>query len=75
MRLPNANLARVDREKITDYLLSREHPDNGGKADFFLALGFRQDDWVTFAAALRNLAQQSDVFAKLGVGAWEEVYC
>jgi hypothetical protein len=65
MNLPNANLARVDREKITDYLLNREHPDNGGKADFFLALGFHTDDWRTFAVALRNLAQQSAVTQSL----------
>ncbi|HYV00699.1 MAG TPA: hypothetical protein VE977_17840 [Pyrinomonadaceae bacterium] len=56
MRLPNASLALVERAKITEYLLNREHPDNGGKADFFIALGFRADDWETMAAALRILA-------------------
>jgi len=34
MKLPHASAALVDREKITEYLLNREHPDNGGKADF-----------------------------------------
>jgi uncharacterized protein DUF6883 len=65
MNLPNANLARVDREKITDYLLNREHPDNGGKADFFIALGFHTDDWRIFAVALHSLAQQSSVSQSL----------
>ncbi|HXU38584.1 MAG TPA: hypothetical protein VN937_19675 [Blastocatellia bacterium] len=65
MKLPNANLCRVDREKITDYLLNREHPDNGGEADFFIGLGFQADDWKTCAAALRSLAQQSSVSQSL----------
>jgi hypothetical protein len=59
MKLPDANLAVVDREKITEYLLNREHPDNGGKADFFIALGFSIDKWETLAAALRQLALRS----------------
>lgn len=40
MNLPNAHLAKVDRQKIADYLLNSAHPDNGGKANFFLGLGF-----------------------------------
>jgi hypothetical protein len=56
MKLPNASLVRVEREKITDYLLNREHPDNGGKADFFIALGFLRNDWETLATTLRKLA-------------------
>ena len=59
MRLPNADLARVDREKVTDYLLDREHPENGGKADFFIALGFHKEKWQAFANALRALAHKS----------------
>jgi hypothetical protein len=31
MKLPNAERARVDREKITDYLLSPVHPDGSSK--------------------------------------------
>lgn len=61
MRLPNANLALVERPKITEYLLNREHPDNGGKADFFIALGFHANDWETMAATLRMLAINSPV--------------
>ena len=40
MRLPNASLALVAREKVTDYLLNPAHPDSGGKAEFFHSLGF-----------------------------------
>ena len=38
--LPNAHLAIVARSKITKYLMNAAHPDNGGKARFFIALGF-----------------------------------
>jgi hypothetical protein len=56
MKLPNADQAIVEREKIGDYLLNTEHPDNGGKAAFFLALGFSRDRWQQMAAALRQVA-------------------
>lgn len=61
MKLPNAHLAVVEREKVTEYLLNPAHPDNGGKAPFFVALGFRRDDWEQFAAALRQLALSARV--------------
>jgi len=61
MKLPHANLAVVDREKITEYLLNREHPDNGGKADFFIVLGFTMDKWENLADALQQLAIRSEV--------------
>src|SRR5947207_11139955 len=61
MRLPNADLAVVDRAKITGYLLNPEHPDNGGKAAFFVALEFNRSDWDAFANALRRLALTADV--------------
>jgi hypothetical protein len=44
MKLPNADRAFVAQEKIRDYLLNAAHPDNGGKAAFFMALGFRAED-------------------------------
>ncbi|MEI8197654.1 MAG: DUF6883 domain-containing protein [Phycisphaerae bacterium] len=56
MILPNAPLANVEVSKITQYLLNPAHPDNGGKARFFLALGFHPDHPQTFAEALRQLA-------------------
>ncbi len=61
MMLPNAHLALVERGKIVEYLLNPAHPDNGGKAPFFTALGFRREDWETLAAALRMLALNSPV--------------
>ena len=61
MKMPNAEDAVVDRDKITSYLLNPAHPDNGGKAAFFLALGFRSGDWQPLAAALRTLAGEVPV--------------
>lgn len=61
MKLPHAENATVEREKIVDYLLNPAHPDNAGKAPFFASLGFRRDDWPALAAALRKLAEQGDV--------------
>ena len=61
MRLPNAEFAVVERAKITEYLLNPKHPDNGGKAAFFEALGFSRSNSATLANALRKLAIISDV--------------
>ena len=65
MRMPNAHLAVVDQDKITHYLLNPAHPDNGGKAPFFLALGFRLDNWQFLATALRKLAGTTAVAKKM----------
>ena len=61
MKLPSADQAIVSREKIADYLLNPAHPDNGGKAEFFLSLGFSRDHWEALVAALKNLAVAGDV--------------
>jgi hypothetical protein len=56
MKLPNARQVVVDRRKITEYLLNPTHPDNGGKAKFFVELGFGIEKWEVFAQALREMA-------------------
>jgi hypothetical protein len=61
MTMPNAHLAVIEQEKITGYLLNPAHPDNGGKAAFFLSLGFRTVDWPALAAAFRKLAATNTV--------------
>jgi len=61
MKLPHALSALVEREKITEYLLNPAHPDNGGKAPFFVALGFERENWELFADALRQLALNAHV--------------
>jgi hypothetical protein len=61
MILPGANKLMVEREKIVDYLLNPAHPDNGGKADFFLDLGFNRSHWQQLAAAFRAAAENYPV--------------
>jgi hypothetical protein len=52
--LPNANRARVDREKIIEYLLCESHPDGRAKATFFTRFGFRVEQWEILAESLRR---------------------
>ena len=61
MKLPNAEEAIVDRGKVADYLLNASHPDNGGKAAFFEALGFHRQEPQVLAEALMDLARQAKV--------------
>ena len=65
MKLPNADKALVQREKITDYLLNAAHPDNNGKAEFFESFGFRSDDWKTLAKAMRQMTLGGEVITSL----------
>jgi hypothetical protein len=52
MQLPNAARARVDGEKITEYLLSVTSRQGRSKAGFFLRYGFTPEAWQVFASAL-----------------------
>ena len=61
MRLPNAENAVVEREKITEYPLNESHRYGASKARFFGAFGFRTEDWATFAEAVREHGQIHDV--------------
>ena len=69
MILPNASEARVDREKVVEYLLSLSHPDGRDKAAFFMRFGFRIEEWKTFADALREIGISNPV-----TGEVESVY-
>jgi len=61
MKLPNAHLAIVEREKICDYLLNPDHRFGASKARFFFAFDFRVETWEILANALRKHAQQHEV--------------
>lgn len=61
MRLPNVQTAEVSHDKIVDYLLNSEHPDGAGKASFFLAAGFRVEQWEELSAAVLKLAVNNTV--------------
>ena len=60
-RLPNAQHALVSEEKVTDYLLSVDHPSGKGKAEFFFNFGFRIQNWEEFADALRSHCIRGEV--------------
>lgn len=64
MKLPNSHLAIVEREKVVHYLMNASHPDNGGKAVFFAALGFSADGWELSNSFL-DLADKSDVWVSI----------
>ncbi|MFZ5557564.1 MAG: DUF6883 domain-containing protein [Pseudomonadota bacterium] len=61
MTLPDSDRARVDRSKITDYLLSTSHPDGRGKAVFFMGFGFKVEKWEILAEALRAVGISNPV--------------
>ena len=65
MKLPNPESALVPREKVFDYLLNPAHPEGAGKAQFFVRMGFRREDWQILASALRALAVQATVTRSL----------
>lgn len=64
MRLPNAEAAVVEREKIASYLLNRTHRYGASKAAFFRRFGFRLEGWEMLAESLRKHGQTHEV-AKL----------
>src|SRR5438067_2072009 len=60
MMMPNAENALVEEQKIVGYLLNRAHPDNGGKAEFFIGVGFTAGDWELMAEAFREMALNTE---------------
>ncbi len=60
-KLPNAREAYVESEKITDYLLSLDHPEGKGKAKFFMEHGFKVNHHGELAASLRKHAATQPV--------------
>ena len=61
MKLSNVLAVSVPERKITGYLLSSIHRTGRGKAQFFLAHGYRVDQWEILAKALHMHAQAHDV--------------
>ena len=61
MKLPNADRAVVEREKIVDYLLNPAHRYGASKARFFRGFGFRLEEWEQLAEALREHGRSQEV--------------
>jgi hypothetical protein len=62
MTLPNAAQARVDREKIVDYLLDPIR--SRGKAAFFRRFGFSPERWQVMRGALLEHGSAGRLAAK-----------
>lgn len=60
----NFNSARVDREKIVDYLLGSSSVAAVAKARFFGGMGFTSAEWEVLAQALRHQAASAVVVQK-----------
>jgi hypothetical protein len=61
MKLPNAERAVVEREKIVDYLLNPAHRHGASKARFFSSFGFRIEQWERLAEAFRRHGRVHEV--------------
>jgi len=60
-RLPNEQLAIIDRRKITDYLLASGHPTGRAKAAFFRSFGFTAAAWQRLRDALLDHAHSAAI--------------
>jgi hypothetical protein len=54
MKLPHAEAAIIAREKLEDYLLSRQHPVGRLKARFFKLLGYTREEWPKLEKDIRS---------------------
>ena len=63
VKLRDAHLAVVERQRLVDYLLNASHPDNGVKAKFFASLGFGGGDADRLVVALKAVASDGEVVA------------
>lgn len=65
MKLPDADLARIDPEKVAAYLLSTTHPVGRAKAAFFRDLGYDEASTLSLREALRGIALTGRVTASV----------
>ena len=62
-RLPNADKAVIDSEKIRGYVLSPTHPVGRFKYALFARFGYSVEKWSRFELSLRKLIESKDVAA------------
>ena len=60
MKLPFAERAVVEPEKVRGYLLSPTHPVGRFKAAFFAALGYSDENWPELQRDLLRIAAGGD---------------
>ena len=54
MKLPNAQDAIIESDKLQDYILAPEHPVGRFKAAFFRAIGYSRANWAQLESDLRE---------------------
>lgn len=59
-RLPNAEKAIIEAEKLRGYILSSTHPVGRFKAAFFRRLGYSSENCEAFEQSLRDLITTQD---------------
>ncbi len=64
MELPGKENCRVEKRKVTDYLLNTSRMPAAAKARFFLSCGFTPAHWTLLANALKAHAQTNNVLKK-----------
>ena len=52
--LRNADHAIIELEKLRDYLLDPDNPQNGGKAEALFRMGYRQEEWQRLETDLKE---------------------
>jgi hypothetical protein len=65
VQIPNRELAFVPPEKISNYLISLNHPVGHSKAVFFRAAGYGEGNGEQLAQALIRIAQTGIVSEKI----------
>jgi hypothetical protein len=68
MKLPNAESAIVEQEKVCGYLLNAGHRYGASKAKFFAEFGFTLDAWEDLAKALREHGLHNEVAREKDAG-------
>ena len=60
--LRNADRAIIEEQKLRDYLLNPDNPNNGGKWRVFFAIGYRPESWEILETDLRqqHLTQEAE---------------
>jgi hypothetical protein len=64
-QLPNAGNAVLDDAKVIKYLLDNAHPQNNGKAQFFMGFGFTLKNWRELKNALLDHPRNNLVVSQI----------
>ncbi len=75
--LPNAATVQIADSKVRDFILDASHVDNNGRAEFFLGVGFTQQQWDVLRDALVADPLNNAVFrvTQTGFGTRYRVRC